>query len=37
MDSSLFAPLFNDGEVTDQFADVQFVRAMLEVESALAQ
>jgi 3-carboxy-cis,cis-muconate cycloisomerase len=36
MDSSLFAPLFSDGEVTEQFSDVQFVRAMLEVESALA-
>jgi 3-carboxy-cis,cis-muconate cycloisomerase len=36
MDSSLFAPLFSDGEVAEQFSDVQFVRAMLEVESALA-
>jgi 3-carboxy-cis,cis-muconate cycloisomerase len=36
MDSSLFAPLFSDGEVAEQFSDVQFVRAMLEVESGLA-
>ena len=36
MDSSLFAPLFSDGEVAEQFSDAQFVRAMLEVESALA-
>ena len=37
MDSSLFAPLFSDGEVAEQFSDAQFVRAMLEVESALAR
>jgi 3-carboxy-cis,cis-muconate cycloisomerase len=36
MDSSLFAPLFSDGEVAELFSDVQFVRAMLVVESALA-
>jgi 3-carboxy-cis,cis-muconate cycloisomerase len=36
MDSSLFAPLFSDSEVAGQFSDAQFVRAMLEVESALA-
>jgi 3-carboxy-cis,cis-muconate cycloisomerase len=36
MDSSLFAPLFSDTEVAEQFSDAQFVRAMLEVESALA-
>lgn len=36
MDSSLFAPLFSDGEVSEQFSDAQFVRVMLEVESALA-
>jgi 3-carboxy-cis,cis-muconate cycloisomerase len=36
MDSSLFAPLFSDGEIAELFSDVQFVRAMLEVESALA-
>lgn len=36
MDSSLFAPLFSDGEVAEQFSDAQFVRAMLEVEAALA-
>ena len=36
MNSSLFAPLFSDSEVAGQFSDAQFVRAMLEVESALA-
>jgi 3-carboxy-cis,cis-muconate cycloisomerase len=36
MDSSLFSPLFNDAEISERFSDVQFVRAMLEVESALA-
>lgn len=36
MDSFLFAPLFSDGEVAELFSDVQFVRAMLDVESALA-
>ncbi|HEX6303716.1 MAG TPA: 3-carboxy-cis,cis-muconate cycloisomerase [Anaerolineales bacterium] len=36
MDSSLFAPLFSDSEVAEQFSDAQFVRAMLEVEAALA-
>jgi len=36
MDSSLFAPLFSDTEVAEQFSDAQFVGAMLEVESALA-
>ena len=36
MDSSLFAPLFSDAEVAEEFSDAQFVRAMLEVESALA-
>ncbi len=36
MDPSLFAPLFSDAEVAEQFSDAQFVRAMLEVESALA-
>jgi 3-carboxy-cis,cis-muconate cycloisomerase len=36
MNSSLFAPLFGDDEVAEQFSDVRFVRAMLEVESALA-
>lgn len=34
--SGLFAPLFSDPEVAEQFSDAQFVRAMLEVESALA-
>src|SRR5689334_3519592 len=36
IDSSLFAPLFGDDEVAEQFSDARFVRAMLEVESALA-
>ena len=35
-DSSLFSPLFSDNEVAEQFSDTEFVRAMLEVESALA-
>jgi 3-carboxy-cis,cis-muconate cycloisomerase len=36
MDSSLFSPLFSDAEISERFSDIQFVRAMLEVESALA-
>jgi 3-carboxy-cis,cis-muconate cycloisomerase len=36
MDSYLFSPLFYDAEVAEQFSDEQLVRAMLEVESALA-
>jgi 3-carboxy-cis,cis-muconate cycloisomerase len=36
MDSSLFSPLFSDAEISGQFSDVQFVRAILDVESALA-
>ena len=36
LDSSIFSPLFSDAEVSEQFSDAQFVRAMLEVESALA-
>ena len=36
MDSYLFSPLFSDAEVAEQFSDTQLVRAMLEVESALA-
>ena len=35
--SSLFSPLFGDAEFTEQFSDAQFVRAMLDVESALAK
>jgi len=35
LDSSLFAPLFNDTEIAGYFSDVQFVQALLEVESAL--
>ncbi len=37
IDSSLFAPLFSDPEVVEQFSDIKFVRAMLKVESALAK
>ena len=36
LDSYLFSPLFSDAEVAEQFSDTQLVRAMLEVESALA-
>jgi 3-carboxy-cis,cis-muconate cycloisomerase len=36
MDSSVFSPLFSEAEISARFSDVQFVRAMLEVESALA-
>lgn len=36
LDSYLFSPLFSDAEVAGQFSDTQLVRAMLEVESALA-
>jgi len=36
MDSFLFAPLFSDGELAGQFSDEEFVRVMLDVESALA-
>ena len=36
MDSSLFSPLFSDAEISEGFSDAEFVRAMLEVESALA-
>jgi len=36
MDSSLFSPLFSDTEISERFSDVQLVKAMLEVESALA-
>lgn len=34
--SSLLAPLFSDAEVAEQFSDAQFVRFMLDIESALA-
>jgi 3-carboxy-cis,cis-muconate cycloisomerase len=37
MDSSLFSPLFSDAEISEGFSDAEFVRAMLEVESALAR
>ena len=36
LDSYLFSPLFSDAEVAEQFSDTQLVRAMLEVEAALA-
>lgn len=36
LDSFLFSPLFSDAEVAEQFSDTQLVRAMLEVEAALA-
>lgn len=35
-DSSIFSPLFSDARVAEQFSDAQFVRSMLDVESALA-
>ncbi len=35
-DSFLFSPLFGDAEFTEQFSDSQFIRIMLDVESALA-
>jgi len=37
LDSSMLSPLFSDTEVAEQFSDPQFVRTMLEVESALAK
>ncbi|MBX3058366.1 MAG: 3-carboxy-cis,cis-muconate cycloisomerase [Anaerolineae bacterium] len=36
LDSPQFAPLFSDAEVAEQFSDARFVRAMLDVEAALA-
>lgn len=36
LDSPLFAPLFGDAEVAEQFSDARFVQAMLDVEAALA-
>ena len=36
MASSFLAPLFSDGDIAEEFSDARFVRAMLEVESALA-
>lgn len=35
-DSKIYAPLFSDSRVAEAFSDEQFVRYMLEVESALA-
>ena len=37
LDSKIFGPLFNDPEVADLFDDAAFLRAMLEVEGALAR
>ena len=37
LDSEIFGPLFSDGEVAGLFDDQAFVRAMLEVEGALAR
>jgi len=37
LDSEIFGPLFNDEEVAALFDDQAFVRAMLEVEGALAR
>src|SRR4026207_1684238 len=36
LDSSIFAPLFNDGEIASFLTDDAFVRALVEVEVALA-
>ncbi len=35
-DSQLFAPLFGDAAIAEQFSDTRFVRTMLDVEAALA-
>lgn len=35
-DSQLFAPLFRDAAVAEQFSDALFIRTMLDVEAALA-
>jgi len=37
LDSTIFAPLFNDDEVSNLLSDVAFVRALVEVEVALAR
>ena len=37
LDSKIFAPLFSDDEVAGIFDDEAFLRAMLEVEGALAR
>jgi 3-carboxy-cis,cis-muconate cycloisomerase len=37
LDSTIFAPLFNDDEVSDLLSDVALVRALVEVEVALAR
>ncbi|MGH7886668.1 MAG: 3-carboxy-cis,cis-muconate cycloisomerase [Candidatus Binatia bacterium] len=36
-DSAIFGPLFNDSEITSLFSDAAFVRALVEVEIALAR
>ncbi len=37
LDSTIFAPLFNDDEVSNLLSDVAFVRRLVEVEVALAR
>jgi len=37
LDSALFAPLFADGEISALFSDEAFIRALAEVEAALAR
>jgi 3-carboxy-cis,cis-muconate cycloisomerase len=37
LDSAIFAPLFSDNEVTALFTDHAYVRALVEVEAALAR
>jgi 3-carboxy-cis,cis-muconate cycloisomerase len=37
LDSAIFAPLFNDDEVSNLLSDVAFVRGLVEVEVALAR
>jgi 3-carboxy-cis,cis-muconate cycloisomerase len=36
MESYLLSPLFSDAEISELFSDAEFVRGMLEVESAIA-
>jgi len=37
LDSAIFAPLFNDDEVSSLLSDLAFVRALVQVETALAR
>ncbi len=37
LDSAIFAPLFNDDEISSALSDVAFVRALVQVETALAR